>query len=186
MARVVTNLVSNAVKFSEGGSEVEVTVTADGHHAVLAVEDHGIGIPEAEMDQLGSRFYRASNAVDLGITGTGLGLRIVQAIVENHQGTVDLRSTQGVGTHGLGADPTRHRSRGVPARAGRGRSGPGPTSRLNAAEPGTSAPSVAFHRGHPEPAISQQGSPDGTIVGRLRFTPALAGDPAAVRPERKP
>jgi len=98
IARVVTNLVSNAVKFSQGDSEVVVTVLADGDDAVLAVEDHGIGIPESELDQLGSRFYRASNAVGMGITGTGLGLRIVQAIVENHHGSVDLRSTQGVGT----------------------------------------------------------------------------------------
>jgi two-component system OmpR family sensor kinase len=98
IARVVTNLVSNAVKFSQGDSEVVVTVVADGENAVLAVEDHGIGIPETELDQLGSRFYRASNAVGMGITGTGLGLRIVQAIVENHGGSVDLRSAQGVGT----------------------------------------------------------------------------------------
>ena len=98
IARVVTNLVSNAVKFSHGASEVVVTVTADDREAVLAVEDHGIGIPAAEMDQLGSRFYRASNAVGMGITGTGLGLRIVQAIVENHHGSVDMRSDQGLGT----------------------------------------------------------------------------------------
>ena len=98
MARVITNLVSNAVKFSEGDSEVAVVVAADGNDAVLSVEDHGIGIPEDELDQLGSRFYRASNAVGMGITGTGLGLRIVQAIVENHHGTLDLRSTLGAGT----------------------------------------------------------------------------------------
>ncbi|RNM15287.1 ATP-binding protein [Nocardioides pocheonensis] len=98
IARVVTNLVSNAVKFSQGASEVAVSVVRDGDDAVLTVEDHGIGIPSEELDQLGSRFYRASNAVHLGITGTGLGLRIVQAIVENHHGSVDLRSVQGVGT----------------------------------------------------------------------------------------
>jgi signal transduction histidine kinase len=98
IARVVTNLVGNAVKFSQGAAEVGVTVVVDGNDAVLAVEDHGIGIPEAELDQVGSRFYRASNAVELGITGTGLGLRIVQAIIENHHGRVDLRSEQGRGT----------------------------------------------------------------------------------------
>ncbi|HEX2892716.1 MAG TPA: ATP-binding protein [Marmoricola sp.] len=98
IARVLTNLVSNAVKFSQGASEVAVTVVSDDGHAVLTVQDHGIGIPPEELDHLGSRFYRASNAVELGITGTGLGLRIVQAIVENHHGTVDLRSEQGVGT----------------------------------------------------------------------------------------
>jgi signal transduction histidine kinase len=98
LSRVVTNLVSNAVKFSQGASEVEVTVVASGDDAVLTIEDHGIGIPAEELDQLGSRFYRASNAVDMGITGTGLGLRIVQAIVENHHGSVDVRSQEGVGT----------------------------------------------------------------------------------------
>jgi two-component system OmpR family sensor kinase len=98
IARVITNLVSNAVKFSQGASEVVVTVVADDEEAVLTVEDHGIGIPAEEMDQLGSRFYRASNAVSMGITGTGLGLRIVQAIMENHHGSIDMRSTQGVGT----------------------------------------------------------------------------------------
>jgi two-component system, OmpR family, sensor kinase len=98
VARVVTNLVSNAVKFSEPGSEIIVTVVDDDGDAVLTVQDRGIGIPAEEMDQLGSRFYRASNAVGLGITGTGLGLRIVQAIVENHDGSVELRSAEGVGT----------------------------------------------------------------------------------------
>ena len=98
LARVVTNLVSNAVKFSRGADEVRVSVAVDGTEAVITVEDHGIGIPAVEMDQVGSRFYRASNAVVLGITGTGLGLRIVQAIVENHHGTVDVRSKEGSGT----------------------------------------------------------------------------------------
>jgi signal transduction histidine kinase len=98
LARVVTNLVSNAIKFSRGPSEVLVSVEAEGREAVLVVEDHGIGIPTTELEQLGSRFYRASNAVRLGITGTGLGLRIVQSILDNHHGSLDLRSEQGVGT----------------------------------------------------------------------------------------
>jgi signal transduction histidine kinase len=98
LSRVVTNLVSNAVKFSQGATEVLVSVAADRDDAVLVVEDHGIGIPAGELEQLGSRFYRASNAVRLGITGTGLGLRIVQSILENHHGSLDVRSEQGVGT----------------------------------------------------------------------------------------
>jgi signal transduction histidine kinase len=98
LSRVVTNLVSNAVKFSRDGGEVLVSVEADAGDAILVVKDHGIGIPAAELEQLGSRFYRASNAVRLGITGTGLGLRIVQSILDNHHGTLELRSEQGVGT----------------------------------------------------------------------------------------
>lgn len=98
IARVVTNLVSNAVKFSMGAAHVDVEIATEGSDAVITVRDHGIGIPAGEMNQLGSRFYRASNAVSLGITGTGLGLRIVQAIVENHQGSVELSSAEGRGT----------------------------------------------------------------------------------------
>lgn len=98
IARVVTNLVSNAVKFSMGAAHVDVQIATEGSDALITVRDHGIGIPAGEMNQLGSRFYRASNAVSLGITGTGLGLRIVQAIVENHQGSVELSSAEGRGT----------------------------------------------------------------------------------------
>jgi signal transduction histidine kinase len=98
IARVVTNLVSNAVKFSMGAAHVDVAIAREGSDAVITVRDHGIGIPAGEMNQLGSRFYRASNAVSLGITGTGLGLRIVQAIVENHQGSIELSSAEGRGT----------------------------------------------------------------------------------------
>jgi signal transduction histidine kinase len=129
LARVVTNLVSNAVKFSQGAPEVLVSVELDRDEAILVVEDHGIGIPAAELEQLGSRFYRASNAVRLGITGTGLGLRIVQSILENHHGSLDLRSEQGVGTtirirlpiHA--ADPVRSAERADPAGAGAGYAG---------------------------------------------------------------
>lgn len=98
IARAITNLVTNAVKYSGGSTEVQVELTVEGTDAVLEVRDQGIGIPAGEMGELGSRFYRASNAVNLGISGTGLGLRIVQAILENHQASLEIASEQGVGT----------------------------------------------------------------------------------------
>jgi signal transduction histidine kinase len=65
---------------------------------VLEVADRGIGIPAADMTNLATRFFRASNAVDAEITGTGLGLRIVSTIVENHGGRLEVDSVEGEGT----------------------------------------------------------------------------------------
>ncbi len=96
--RALTNLVSNAVKFSEPGDVVEVRVAPVGREAMLEVVDEGIGIPTSDLDGLGSRFFRASNATRSEIAGTGLGLRIVQTIVDRHGGTLGIESVEDVGT----------------------------------------------------------------------------------------
>ncbi|NJC71120.1 GAF domain-containing sensor histidine kinase [Planosporangium thailandense] len=96
--RVLTNLLSNAVKFTPAGGEVVVSVREDGNHVVLTVSDTGIGIPHDEQAELFTRFFRASNAVEASIPGTGLGLTIVRNIVANHDGEVKLRSEPGEGT----------------------------------------------------------------------------------------
>ncbi|WP_405808684.1 ATP-binding protein [Streptomyces sp. NBC_00210] len=96
--RVLMNLLSNAVKFTPSGGLVRVEAAADDGHAVLSVSDTGIGIPEEERKQLFSRFFRASNAVDAAIPGTGLGLTIVNTIVTNHGGTTEVHSQEGEGT----------------------------------------------------------------------------------------
>jgi two-component system OmpR family sensor kinase len=96
--RALLNLVSNAVKFSREGGTVEVTVSSYGDHYDVVVRDHGIGIPKSEIDRLGTRFFRASNAVANEIGGTGLGVRIVQTIIDTHHGRVVIESEEGVGT----------------------------------------------------------------------------------------
>ncbi len=98
LIRAVQNLVTNAVKFSRPGGTVELRVTQDGEHAVLEVADEGIGIPAADLAGLGSRFYRASNAVQAEIAGTGLGLRIVQTILDRHGGSLSVDSVEGEGS----------------------------------------------------------------------------------------
>ncbi|MEO5710023.1 MAG: ATP-binding protein [Nocardioidaceae bacterium] len=98
LSRALVNLVSNAVKFSHDGGEVTVRLTRSGADAHLDVVDRGIGIPAVDIDNLATRFFRASNAVDAEITGTGLGLRIVHTIVENHGGRLDVESVEGEGT----------------------------------------------------------------------------------------
>ena len=120
LERVVLNLVSNAVKFTLPGGSVVVSLAAEGDDVVLRVRDSGIGIPADEQDRLFTRFYRASTARQHAIGGTGLGLVIIQTIVENHHGTVELWSEVGVGTEmtvRLPAAPTPDRAAAVAEQA---------------------------------------------------------------------
>ncbi|WP_078973263.1 ATP-binding protein [Streptomyces sp. MMG1533] len=96
--RVLMNLLSNAVKFTRGGGKVSVRADAQDGEAVLSVSDTGIGIPAAEQEKLFQRFFRASNATEQAIPGTGLGLTIVHTIVANHGGRTEVRSEEGRGT----------------------------------------------------------------------------------------
>jgi signal transduction histidine kinase len=92
LERVAMNLLSNAVKFTEDGGTVTFGVGIDADHAVITVQDTGIGIPADEQDRLFQRFFRASTAQSRQIQGTGLGLSIVAAIVRGHGGTLEVRS----------------------------------------------------------------------------------------------
>jgi signal transduction histidine kinase len=98
LSRALLNLMSNALKFSHEGTEVAIRLQQHDDWAHLEVTDHGMGIPEGEVRQLATRFFRASNAVDAEIGGTGLGLRIVQTIVSNHGGRLEIESVLGEGT----------------------------------------------------------------------------------------
>ncbi len=98
LERLVMNLVSNAVKFTEWAGSVEVTLGVCGDVAELQVKDDGLGIPLEEQGRVFQRFFRSSLASQYAIQGTGLGLNIVRAIAEAHQGRVDFVSRPGVGT----------------------------------------------------------------------------------------
>ncbi|MGH3008734.1 MAG: sensor histidine kinase [Gaiellaceae bacterium] len=98
LGQVLDNLVSNALKFTLPGGSVVVSVRQREGRAKVEVADTGIGVPQEEVGQLFSRFYRASSATRRAIPGTGLGLVIARAIVEGHGGSVALESHEGVGT----------------------------------------------------------------------------------------
>ena len=112
LSRAMLNLVTNAIKFSPVGGEVWVRLVERDDEVVFSVVDHGIGIPGDELGLLGTRFYRASNAVEAEITGPGLGLRIVRTIAENHGGRLDLDSSEGEGTVALFVVPSAPASPG--------------------------------------------------------------------------
>lgn len=100
LERAITNVLGNAVKFTPPGGTVTVSLsqTDDGAGVRLTCQDTGMGIPAKEIDSLFTSFTRASNAAAQQIPGTGLGLVIVRMIVEQHGGTVALRSVEGEGT----------------------------------------------------------------------------------------
>ncbi len=97
LSQLIGNLISNAIKFTPAGGRVTVRTFVDGAHAVVEVEDDGIGIPSVEQDRLFQRFFRSSTATEQAIPGTGLGLVISRAIAEAHGGTIDVRSEAGAG-----------------------------------------------------------------------------------------
>jgi PAS domain S-box-containing protein len=96
LQHIFTNLLSNAVKYSPAGSPVEFDLERDGAHAICRVRDHGMGIPEADLEQLFSAFFRGRNAGQ--VSGTGLGLTIVKRCVELHRGKIKVESAVGRGT----------------------------------------------------------------------------------------
>jgi signal transduction histidine kinase len=98
LERVLFNLLGNALKFTEDGGSIRCSVDVRSDEAVIAVADTGDGIPEAEQDQIFTRFYRSSNARERAVQGAGMGLAIVATIVERHGGRITISSREGEGT----------------------------------------------------------------------------------------
>ena len=98
LSQLVSNLISNAIKFTPAGGRVTARTFVDDVYAVIEVEDTGIGIPVGEQERLFQRFFRSSTATGQAIPGTGLGLVISKAIAEAHGGGVSVRSRVGEGT----------------------------------------------------------------------------------------
>jgi PAS domain S-box-containing protein len=96
LQQAVTNLLSNALKYSPQGGRITLTVGGNGQELTIAIADQGIGIPEAELPHIFESFYRANNVGN--ISGTGLGLAIAQAAVEQHSGRIEVHSVEGEGT----------------------------------------------------------------------------------------
>jgi signal transduction histidine kinase len=97
LRQVISNLVSNAVKYSPDSPMVRVVGKDDGAGGVvISVEDEGIGIPSAELDKLSERFFRASTST--GIPGSGIGLHLVRHLVDLHHGDMVVESEIGKGS----------------------------------------------------------------------------------------
>jgi two-component system, OmpR family, sensor kinase len=96
LSQVFGNLLSNAVKYSPDAGLIEVSAASEGAEVAVVVEDHGIGIPDGEREQVFERYYRGSNTT--GIVGSGVGLYLVKTIIELHKGSIALHSREGAGS----------------------------------------------------------------------------------------
>lgn len=96
LRQLVTNLLANAIKYTQESGEIRLRAIAEESQVILQVADNGPGIPAADQPYIFDKFYRASNVAE-NSHGTGLGLAIVKSIVENHLGRIWVESTAGQG-----------------------------------------------------------------------------------------
>jgi two-component system sensor histidine kinase SenX3 len=94
----VFNLLDNAVKYSETGSAVDVSVEPGDRSVAIMVRDRGIGIPTRDLERIFERFYRVDRARSRETGGTGLGLSIVRHVAQAHDGEVSVISHEGEGS----------------------------------------------------------------------------------------
>ncbi|HEY8461809.1 MAG TPA: ATP-binding protein, partial [Blastocatellia bacterium] len=98
IARAVTNLVDNAVKFSPANSTVTVNARAEGTAVLIEVIDQGCGVAPEFLPHIFEKFYRVPRAANADVPGAGLGLSLVREVAELHNGTVKVESQQGKGS----------------------------------------------------------------------------------------
>jgi PAS domain S-box-containing protein len=98
LSQVVTNLLTNAVKYSPRARKVCVNIATTGHRVRISVQDYGFGIPQSQQRRIFERFYRVAGARHDAIAGLGLGLFIAQEIVRRHGGNITVKSHTGKGS----------------------------------------------------------------------------------------
>lgn len=96
--QVIYNLVDNAIKFSNENSVIYITLKEKGEKLYVSVKDTGCGIPKDSIDKVWDRFYKSDSSRGRDKKGSGLGLSITKEIIQAHSETIDVISTEGVGT----------------------------------------------------------------------------------------
>ena len=98
LRQVLTNLVANAVKYSPAGGRIEIELEANDRHLAIVVRDEGLGIATSDQSLIFEKFYRADANMNLGVSGTGLGLYISRELVRRMGGTISVESQFGEGS----------------------------------------------------------------------------------------
>jgi signal transduction histidine kinase len=96
LRQMIENIVANSIKYSPESTEITISLSANEHTVSIKIVDHGSGISRHDLSRLGTPYYRGSNS--RGVSGTGIGLYVVQKIVEAHGGRLAIDSKLGVGT----------------------------------------------------------------------------------------
>jgi PAS domain S-box-containing protein len=96
--RALTNLIVNGLNYTHDGGEIMIRAYQEKHELVIAVQDNGVGISEADLPLIFERFYRADTSRSTGTGGTGLGLSIAKRIITAHGGEITVESTPGKGS----------------------------------------------------------------------------------------
>ena len=98
LSQVLTNLITNAIKFSPKSRKIIISIVEEFGIAVLKVQDFGIGISKEDQKNIFEAFYQTSNSMVQSRMGLGLGLHIVSQIVKEHRGTIEVKSEVGKGS----------------------------------------------------------------------------------------
>lgn len=98
LKQALTNLIDNAIKYSDEKREIHVVLVESGNRVEIRVQDKGIGIPEDEQEKIFSGFYRVADARQLAPKGVGIGLKIVKHVMDAHRGNVLIESRPGEGS----------------------------------------------------------------------------------------
>ena len=98
LTQVITNLLGNAIKFTDNDGLITVSAAVDEDRVQVAVADNGIGIPEDELDKIFMKFHQVDSSATRKKGGTGLGLAICKEIIEHHGGKIWVESQLGEGS----------------------------------------------------------------------------------------
>jgi len=98
LERAFTSILDNSIKFSPDGGEVVVEVKSVGENIEVMIQDHGVGIPSESLPHIFERFYHVDKVGDYLFRGAGLGLSIARHVIEQHKGSIDVKSQLGKGS----------------------------------------------------------------------------------------
>jgi len=112
MEIVLSNLISNALKFTPDGGKIDVYVKSINGFCICTIKDTGIGIPINDIDKVFDEFYMVKREINSNTVGTGIGLFLSKKIIELHHGQIDVLSEYGIGTEiiaSINMDPANYR-----------------------------------------------------------------------------